>query len=92
MPPLSSKNRSSTTRFCVGTVPRLGYVSGWLGCAPGCPAAGAVLWAYGLRFALDALPSAPHGAVAGAVVGGALAVAAGTAGLLSAPGRRAYVP
>jgi hypothetical protein len=54
--------------------------------------AGAAVWAYALRFALDALPSAPHGAVAGAVVGAALAVAAGTAGLLSAPGRRAYVP
>jgi hypothetical protein len=35
--------------------------------------AGAAVWAYALRFALDRLPAAPHGVVAGVVLGGAIA-------------------
>ena len=59
---------------------------------------GAGIWAVALAAALSALPSAlpslphPRGAVAGALVGAALVVAAREAGLLPAPGRRSTLP
>jgi hypothetical protein len=55
---------------------------------------GATIWACALPYAVGALPFLPNpnGAVAGAAVGGALAVAAREAGLVPLPGRRPAVP
>jgi hypothetical protein len=61
-------------------------------------ALGAGIWAVALASSLSALPSAlpslphPRGAVAGALVGAALVVAAREGGLLPAPGRRSTLP
>jgi hypothetical protein len=57
-------------------------------------ALGAGAWAVALFSALGALSFLPHprGAVAGALLGAALVVAAGEAGLLPLPGRRQSVP
>jgi hypothetical protein len=55
---------------------------------------GAAVWAGAFAFALGAVPflSQPRGALAGALVGGAIAVAAGELGLVPPPGKRHDVP